>query len=286
MGKHDRKIIATNWQKHGAHYYQHKCYHDGTTCHCECSGTEWKGHGKTTAKWQCKDQQVARFTDFKQGAMAGCEDKNGKLSESGGGCKWTSKITQFDNKPFEALDIVFDYADSISHADTDDHITIEMRACKPNGKDCTKFVKMAKKTGDTGRGGSLHYTQANSYRTNHGMTTSGVFHAGHGAVQVKVTMDNEGTERYFSHWQRYLAGWHRVTYVRRHCYRCGCGCSGRCCRTCCYHTYTHRYYAIYRHRAVYKRYSEKYNLKDIRVMGECSKTNRGHSTHTQTGHRD
>ena len=54
------------------------------------------------------------------------------------------------------------------------------------------------------------------------MTTSGVFHAGHGAVQVKVTMDNEGTERYFSHWQRYLAGWRRVTYVRRHCYRCCC----------------------------------------------------------------
>merc|ERR1712100_935387 len=117
--------------------------------------------------------------------------------------------------------------------------------------------------GDTGRGGSLHYTQANSYKTNHGMTTSGVFHAGHGAVQVKVTMDNEGTERYFSHWQRYLAGWRRVTYVR-----------------------PHRYHAIYKHRAVYKRYSEKYNLKDIRVMGECSKTNRGHSTHTQTGHRD
>merc|ERR1712167_90207 len=105
------------------------------------------------------------------------------------------------------------------------------------GRGCTKFVKMAKKTGDTGRGGSLHYTRAHSFGSKHGMTTDGVFHAGHGAVQVKVTMDNDGADRYFSHWERYFAGYRRyLTRSRR----------------------------VYRYRAVYKQYSEKYNLKDIR----------------------
>merc|ERR1712072_334202 len=107
---------------------------------------------------------------------------------------------------FEALDVKFDYEQALSHADTDDHIA----------KDCTRYVTMAKKTGDA-TSNTLSYVEADSFGKNHALTTKRLLTKDHGYLRVRVTMDNEGTERYFSHWQRYLAGWHRVTYVRRHC---------------------------------------------------------------------
>jgi len=47
---HDRTLIAHNLKNNAAHYAQHRCWHDGAACHCECSGTKWVGHGATKDK--------------------------------------------------------------------------------------------------------------------------------------------------------------------------------------------------------------------------------------------
>jgi len=160
---HDRTLIAHNKKYNGAHYAQHKCYHDGTTCHCECHGTNWKGHGNTmdkTSLANCKNTKIAgTFSKFNTGTATGCEHRTHYLYEyRGTDCVWTSNYNKFAHPHnFDGAMVKFQMAEYGS-LESDDHVLIELRFCgkgKNYGKtsgmgnyDCTPFKPTVKIAND------------------------------------------------------------------------------------------------------------------------------------------
>jgi hypothetical protein len=160
---HDRTLIAHNKKYNGAHYDQHKCWHDGTSCHCECHGTNWKGHGNTkdkTSLANCKNTKIAgTFSKFNTGTAKGCEHRTHYLYEyRGTDCVWTSNYNRFKHPHnFDGAMVKFQMAEYGS-LESDDYVLIELRFCgkgKNYGKargwgnyDCTVWKPTVKLAND------------------------------------------------------------------------------------------------------------------------------------------
>jgi hypothetical protein len=172
---HDRTGIASNLKNHGNHYAQHKCYHSAGTCHCECFGTDWKGHGKTTDKTStktCKTTLIAgTFATFNSGTATGCEHRHHYLYEyKGSDCIWTSSQNKLTHPhAFAGAFVRFQVAEYGNMEDAD-YLLVELKFCGNGKKDCTKFQPTVKMQDDIlgWRWTSVYGANVNAYFSAYG----------------------------------------------------------------------------------------------------------------------